>query len=99
MQLLMLYIFMYPRWSPKEEHSIQTALGKQLCDNIVPLLVDATMEFLSEQCNTILERVVGAADSDDYANCIQAYVLSKCHDLLVEQCKADRFVIYLGLLL
>ena len=49
------------------------------------------MEFLSEQCNTILERVVGAADSDKYANCIQAYVLSKCHDLLVEQCKADRF--------
>ena len=69
---------------------MQTALGQQLCDKIVPLLVDSTTEYLSEQCNVILERVIGSADSDKYANCIQSYVLSKCHDLLVEQCTADR---------
>ena len=70
---------------------MQTALGQQLCDKIVPLLVDSTTaEYLSEQCNVILERVIGPADSDKYANCIQSYVLSKCHDLLVEQCTADR---------
>ena len=80
------------RWSPKEDHSIQTALGKQLCDTIVPLIVDATTEYLSEQCNTILERVVGPADSDKFANCVQAYVLTKCHRLLVDQSVADRFV-------
>lgn len=80
------------RWSPKEEHSMQTALGKQLCDNIVPVMVDATMEYLSEQCSTILERVVGPADSDQFANCIQSYVLSKCHKLLVDQLGADRYV-------
>lgn len=71
---------------------MQTALGQQLSDKIVPLLVDATTEYLSEQCNVILERVIGPADSDKYANCIQLYVLSKCHDLLVEQCTADRLV-------
>ncbi|XP_074621519.1 E3 ubiquitin-protein ligase UBR4-like isoform X3 [Acropora palmata] len=77
-------------WSPQKEHSMQTALGQQLCDKIVPLLVDSTTEYLSEQCNVILERVIGPADSDKYANCIQSYVLSNCHDLLVEQCTADR---------
>ncbi|XP_068695175.1 E3 ubiquitin-protein ligase UBR4-like isoform X2 [Montipora foliosa] len=76
-------------WSPKEEHSMETALGLLLCDKIVPLLVDATTEYLSEHCNLILERVVGPADSDKYASCIQSYVLSKCHDLLVEQCTAN----------
>lgn len=87
-----MYICLNSRWSPKEEHSIQTALGRQLCDTIVPLMVDATTEYLSEQCNTILERVVGPADSDKFASCIQSYVLSKCHDLLVKQCRAQRFV-------
>ena len=87
-----MYICLNSRWSPKEEHSIKTALGRQLCDTIVPLMVDATTEYLSEQCNTILERVVGPADSDKFASCIQSYVLSKCHDLLVEQCRAQRFV-------
>ena len=82
----------FSRWSPKEEHSMQTALGKQLCDNVVPVMVDATMEYLSEPCNTILERVVGPADSDKFANCIQAYVLSKCHKLLVDQLGADRYM-------
>ena len=71
---------------------MQTALGKQLCDNVVPVMVDATMEYLSEQCSTILERVVGPADSDEFANCIQSYVLSKCHKLLVDQLGADRYV-------
>lgn len=70
---------------------METALGKQLCDNVVPVMVDATMEYLSEQCNTILERVVGPADSDKFANCVQAYVLSKCHKLLVDQLGADRY--------
>lgn len=55
-------------------------------------MVDATTEYLSEQCNTILERVVGSADSDKFANCIQSYVLAKCHNLLLEQSGADRFV-------
>lgn len=72
---------------------MQTALGKHLCDNIVPLMVDATTEYLSEQCTTILERVVGPADSDKFANCIQSYVLSKCHKLLVDQLAADKYVI------
>ena len=54
--------------------------------------MDATTEYLSEQCNTILERVVGPADSDKFANCVQAYVLAKCHRLLVDQSVADRFV-------
>ena len=54
--------------------------------------MDATTEYLSEQCNTILERVVGPADSDKFANCVQAYVLTKCHRLLVDQSVADRFV-------
>jgi len=69
---------------------METALGKQLCDSVVPIMVDATMEYLSEQCNTILERVVGPANSDKFANCVQAYVLSKCHNLLVDQLGADR---------
>ena len=56
-------------------------------------MVDATTEYLSEQCNTILEQVVGPADSDKFANCIQAYVLSKCHSLLVEQSGVEGFVI------
>lgn len=73
---------------------MQTALGKQLCDNVVPVMVDATMEYLSEPCNTILERVVGPADSDKFANCIQAYVLSKCHKLLVDQLGADRYMFF-----
>lgn len=71
---------------------MQTALGKQLCDNIVPLMVDATTEYLSEQCNTILERVIDSADSDKFANCIQSYVLSKCHKLLLDQSRASRYV-------
>ena len=54
--------------------------------------MDATTEYLSEQCNTILDRVVGPADSDKFANCVQAYVLTKCHRLLVDQSVADRFV-------
>ena len=74
---------------------MQTALGKQLCDNVVPLLVDATTEYLSEQCNTILERVIGPADSDKFANCIQSYVLLKCHKLLVDQSRANRYVQYI----
>ena len=76
---------------------METALGKQLCDNVVPVMVDATMEYLSEQCNTILERVVGPANSDKFANCVQAYVLSECHKLLVDQLGADRYVIYRAL--
>ena len=71
---------------------METALGLLLCDKIVPLLVDATTEYLSEHCNLILERVVGPADSDKYASCIQSYVLSKCHDLLIEQCTANGLV-------
>ena len=71
---------------------MQTALGKQLCDNVVPLMVDATTEYLSEQCNTILERVIDSADSDKFANCIQSYVLSKCHKLLLDQSRASRYV-------
>lgn len=55
--------------------------------------MDATTEYLSEQCNTILDRVVGPADSDKFANCVQAYVLTKCHRLLVDQSVADRFVV------
>lgn len=88
----MLHCVYLIRWSPKEEHSMQTVLGKQLCNNIVPLMVDATTEYLSEQCNSILEAVIGPADSDKFANCIQSYVLSKCHKLLVDQSGADRYV-------
>ena len=76
---------------------MQTDLGKHLCDNVVPIVVDATMEYLSEPCNTILERVVGPADSDKFANCIQAYVLSRCHKLLVDQLGADRYMLFRAL--
>ena len=78
------------RWSPKEEQSVHTVLAHELKENVAPLLVDATTEYLAEACSGILERVAGPAESETFAKSIQFYVLSKCHTLLVEQSAAER---------
>ena len=82
----------YNRWSPKDDACLQSIESKQLCDCIVPLAVDATTEYLSDRSNAILEHLIGPAESDNFANCIQSYVLSKCLQLLVKQSAANRCV-------
>ena len=60
--------------------------------NIVPLLVDATTEYLLEQATSILDRVDGPAESETFARHVQFYVLLNCHKLLLEQSVAEKLV-------
>ena len=68
---------------------------KEIIGNIVPLLVDATTEYLSEQATSILDGVDGPADSEAFTRNVQFYVLLNCHKLLLEQSSIEKLVVFL----
>lgn len=76
--------------SPKEEQSVHTVLAHELKEHVVPLVVDATTDYLLESGTEILEQVVGPAESEQFAQAVQLYVLAECHALLVEESGAGR---------
>ena len=67
-------------------------LRKEITDAVVPLAVDASAEYLSEQTCLILETIFNSVDSENCFTSIQQYLLEKCYELTLEHSMSQRYV-------
>ena len=69
---------------PEEEGSLDFVFRKEISDAIIPLVVDASAEFLFDETESIVESVFGSLDNEECSNQIQKYLLENCYDLIIE---------------
>lgn len=80
------------RKCPQKEGSIQDIFTKEISDAIIPLIVDASAEYLCDETETVLENIFGSLDDEECLNKIQDYLLENCFNLIYEHSLSREYV-------